>query len=358
MGNSQDPITLHKYLYAGSNPAMFVDPSGKFFTLGGFAKAASIASTLASVATTTYDVFQIATGEKEFSAVALGTEILLSRVGGRAAQQIINLVGKKGKEIIKKGYDTANCFFNSFPEGTLVNSDIGLIPIESIKIGDKVLAYNEDTQQTEYQLVTHLIQNEQNYNFVSLELENGEILEATPGHPFYVNAEWKSADELEVTDELKRAAGTVGLKAIGRVPRYEQVYNITVDVDHSYYVGTKGTLVHNSSKGKGCKFRGLKAKGFQWDDILRKHSPTGRTNLQRTRANHTEFTGLTDKQIKARVKAAWKNRELRESQFSVNKITGREEQRMFYEGIDPKSGARIGIWFNTGTRLVETAYPL
>ncbi len=30
LGNNQDPITLHKYLYANANPASYKDPSGLF----------------------------------------------------------------------------------------------------------------------------------------------------------------------------------------------------------------------------------------------------------------------------------------------------------------------------------------
>ncbi len=45
----QDPVTLHKYLYAGSNPAMFVDPSGNNFSLGGLSASIGISATLNAV---------------------------------------------------------------------------------------------------------------------------------------------------------------------------------------------------------------------------------------------------------------------------------------------------------------------
>ncbi len=35
MGNNQDPISLHKYLYAGNDPILMVDPSGYSFRSSG-----------------------------------------------------------------------------------------------------------------------------------------------------------------------------------------------------------------------------------------------------------------------------------------------------------------------------------
>ncbi len=32
-GNPYEPVTLHRYLYAGANPVMYADPSGKFFSV-------------------------------------------------------------------------------------------------------------------------------------------------------------------------------------------------------------------------------------------------------------------------------------------------------------------------------------
>jgi len=47
MGRNHDPITLHKYLYAGNDPVLMADPSGNNFTIGGMMSAVNISSTLA-----------------------------------------------------------------------------------------------------------------------------------------------------------------------------------------------------------------------------------------------------------------------------------------------------------------------
>ena len=81
MGINSDPRTLHKYLYANADPANYIDPTGNF-SLGSFSAASTINGILTtmSIASSAYDVFQIANGEKEFSARELGTSILLSRL--------------------------------------------------------------------------------------------------------------------------------------------------------------------------------------------------------------------------------------------------------------------------------------
>lgn len=66
------------------------------------------------------------------------------------------------------------------------------------------------------------------------------------------------------------------------------------------------------------------------------------------------FEGLTESQIRARVGAAWGRRELMESQVDV--ALGVTRQR--YRGVDPVSGRTVEFWFNTNTRIVETAYQI
>ena len=133
------------------------------------------------------------------------------------------------------------------------------------------------------------------------------------------------------------------------------VYNLTVNNYHTYFVGNDSLLVHNQNKNTGCKIRGRKAKGYNWDGIFKKHSASGNVAKQRTRtkANTVFPAHLTNKQIKSMVKGAWKNRELRRSQFDPESGA----TRLLYEGIDPVSGSKIGMWFDSATQIVTTAFP-
>lgn len=98
-------------------------------------------------------------------------------------------------------------------------------------------------------------------------------------------------------------------------------------------------------------FKGPNARGFDWDHILDRHSERG--GVARQSGIKTLFAGLTEEQIKARVRAAWRKRSRVKTQYGS---LGAE--RIFYHGADAKSGEVIGFWYNLTTRIVETAFPV
>jgi len=58
MGNNQDPVTLHKYLYANADPVTYTDPTGNF-SMGSMMSAIGTMGSLANTAMTAYDVFNL-----------------------------------------------------------------------------------------------------------------------------------------------------------------------------------------------------------------------------------------------------------------------------------------------------------
>jgi len=130
-------------------------------------------------------------------------------------------------------------------------TELGLKPIRDIKIGDRVWAYDENTGEKVLQEIVHLIKGEGSKELVDITLENGEVITATTGHPFYVDGEWVDAGALSSLNKLfglkKEPVDIVNLKTYS----VEQVvYNLTVDTDHTYYVGKSGVLSHN--EGPEC----------------------------------------------------------------------------------------------------------
>ena len=94
-GNNHDPITLHKYVGMYADPVNVIDPSGNT-GLFGFTVAQNINATLitASVAASGYNVFQIATGQKELTAREVGITALML-LSGPIAGKVVKTVGGK-----------------------------------------------------------------------------------------------------------------------------------------------------------------------------------------------------------------------------------------------------------------------
>jgi len=135
-----------------------------------------------------------------------------------------------------------------FKEGTLVETEDGLKPIEEIEVGDKVLAYDEETGEQAYKEVVRLFRNETNewYHIYA----NGEEIICTGGHPFYVANldKFIPARELKVGEKLLLSSGvcvTIETIQIEQLSEPETTYNFEVADFHTYYVTDSKVLVHN-----------------------------------------------------------------------------------------------------------------
>ncbi len=69
MGIANQPITINKYLYAGSNPVMMIDPSGNSFTSIGQLTTIGLVGTLATV---TAVIFQSSFNGSDSGGISLG----------------------------------------------------------------------------------------------------------------------------------------------------------------------------------------------------------------------------------------------------------------------------------------------
>ena len=134
-----------------------------------------------------------------------------------------------------------------FVAGTLIVTALGFANIEDIRPGDYVYAENTETGEQAYMPVLETFSHEVSETYtVTIE---GESIETTSGHPFYVVEEgWVGADELEAGDEVELAdggSGTVDSVEKNELDEPVTVYNFAVMDYHTYYVGENGALVHN-----------------------------------------------------------------------------------------------------------------
>jgi RHS repeat-associated protein len=227
IGHASQDTNLYTYVY--NDPVNNVDPSGLFLNfLVGCAVSAGIEM-----------AWQMLIDGKSLACVDWGSVAMeaLSGCGGG-----FNLLPGKLAKLLKKAF---GCI--SFTAETLVHTEEGLKPISEIKVGDKVLSYDERTKTTLYQPVMAVIQGEQRYQLIKLTLDSGDSIETTAEHPFYIKGKgWNPASSLKVGEALQLHNGTtVVIKQIETGIRVEKVYNFTVANTHNYFVGEDGVLVHN-----------------------------------------------------------------------------------------------------------------
>ena len=139
---------------------------------------------------------------------------------------------------------TMSCFV----AGTLVLTANGLVAIESIKAGDKVISTDPDTGKTEEKTVLEAFHRTVT-ELVHLKIGD-EIITTTHNHPFYVVGKgFVNAGKIRENDTLiDMQQNNVFVSDISfessRFPTI--VFNISVEDFHSYFVGGKVVLVHNA----------------------------------------------------------------------------------------------------------------
>lgn len=101
-----------------------------------------------------------------------------------------------------------------FVAGTLVWTDNGLVPIEEIRVGDRVLSQSEDNGGRIYKRVSKTFFLE-NKKIIFLKIKNSEAEEVdilvTPNHPIWVSGKaWTAAELLVFGDEIQFSDGSSG----------------------------------------------------------------------------------------------------------------------------------------------------
>ena len=131
--------------------------------------------------------------------------------------------------------------------------------IEDVKVWDRVLSYNTDTNKNEWNLVLNRLVHEDNVHEMYELTINGKVLKVTDVHRFYVRKsdsskdyDWIESKHLKVGDILLMNDGSlVKIEKINHYSNVETVYNLTVENNHNYFVD-KWYLVHNSKHPWWC----------------------------------------------------------------------------------------------------------
>ncbi|THU39222.1 hypothetical protein FAM09_11955 [Niastella caeni] len=145
------------------------------------------------------------------------------------------------KNFVAHGKVPCGCFL----AGTLVLSDSSYKPIELIKPGDKVWAYNDTTHTFGLKTVVRVFEYVRDTVY-RLHIGN-ELINTTSDHPFFIGGRWLKVTQLNVGDSVTTYKGNkVIISAIDIVVQRTKVHNFEVADYHTYYVSAQQVLVHNS----------------------------------------------------------------------------------------------------------------
>ncbi len=136
-------------------------------------------------------------------------------------------------------------FPSCFAAGTPVKTIDGLRPIESLHVGDKVLAQNTRTGALSFRAVTAVHHNPPGK---TLRLRIGaEEIKPSVFHRFWkAGRGWVMARDLKPGDVIRALGGRADLVAVESEGE-EPVFNLDVSEDHSFFVGSGAVLVHDNS---------------------------------------------------------------------------------------------------------------
>jgi hypothetical protein len=150
-------------------------------------------------------------------------EKLITFKGGAKYGQIVFLSGGAG------------CFDGD----TLVKTESGYMTIKDITPNTMVYTQNEETGETELKRVKDVIEysvNDQVDELLELTFENGETIVCTENHLFHIDGVWIKAKDI---------SDLVAKKTVSN----RNVYDLSVEGNHNYFITKSDMLVHNSGKG-------------------------------------------------------------------------------------------------------------
>ncbi len=269
---ANDSLTgFNLFAYCGNNPIARIDPTGEAWwhwavaavvvavaavavvaAAGGVAAAATAVSMVANGMAVSSTATTVAAGVFIGASTALGVSAYSATVNSKTADEFAGFGAAALNNTVIGGF-AGGLLADSLPghacfvAGTLVKAEKGDVPIEQIKAGDLVWAWDEETGDVALKRVVETYPN-QSDELIHV-FANGEEIITTPTHPFYSPVKgWIAACKLRAGDILVLVNGEYVVVEKVQHEILEApiaVYNFQVEDYHTYFVADSGVLVHN-----------------------------------------------------------------------------------------------------------------
>lgn len=131
--------------------------------------------------------------------------------------------------------------------GTLIQTEGGLKPIESIRVGDMVVTQNIQSGELRMKPVLRTTLRPVAVT-QDIQLASGEKIRATLGHPWWVIGQgWVKTKDLKKGMALRTPANFTSIDDITDREAIE-TFNLVIDDDHTYFVGQSRVLAWDASE--------------------------------------------------------------------------------------------------------------
>jgi len=222
------------------------------------------------------------------------TNLLVHNTG-----KCVSKMAAEAAENIAKTWDDLAKFVHCFTAETLVKIENGYTAIETLTVGDFVLAFDAENNENVLKRILKVYQSHTE-KICCLYIED-EVLECTSSHRFWslTHNDWIIAGEITEGCILRDANGGEKLvNAIKHVDISVPTFNLEVEDAHTYYVSPLDILVHNGNPFPNSVFNDLTNRPTTiyryFDPVTNETQYVGKTvqGIEKRASQHAKEKGL------------------------------------------------------------------
>ena len=209
---------------------------------------------------------KVARAASEAVKVAKEADTALNLVahGGSEALDLVGAAERAASKIEMVAEDGARACGLSSTGDAPVATPTGSQRMDSLEVGDTVIAWDEATQRVVQRAITAVLPHPDD-EIATLILSTGRVT-TTPDHPFYtLEAGWVEAGLLRPGMHVKTPTGSAEFQFVKAHPYSGTLWDLTIEGAHTFFVGSGAWLVHNSCNPAANREAGKTAEAWLAD---------------------------------------------------------------------------------------------